>query len=132
MGYRGQETPVTPVGPDVLDAGDVAYDPLAAGLEGVPGCSQLVDLLRKLPIRHPQVTDTETMPKLVVGYTELGCSKLKRGKGFSKPNFEPVPSSLAVEPHVREGKFFAQPSIRITGRREGWCRGGSHHSSCSR
>ena len=45
----------SPVGPDVLDAGDLAYDPLAAGLEGVPGCSQLVDLLRKLPIRHPQV-----------------------------------------------------------------------------
>jgi hypothetical protein len=28
------------------------------------------------------------MPRLVVGYTELGCSKWKRGKGFLKPNFE--------------------------------------------
>ena len=26
--------------------------------------------------------ETERMPKLVVGYTELGCSKLKKGKGF--------------------------------------------------
>ena len=39
-----------------------------------------------------RVTDTEPMPKLVVGYTELGCSKLKNWKGFSKPNFERGPS----------------------------------------
>jgi hypothetical protein len=25
---------------------------------------------------------------VVEGYTELGCSKWKRGKGFLKPNFE--------------------------------------------
>ena len=29
--------------------------------------------------------ETERMPKLVVGYTELGCSKLKKGKGFFCP-----------------------------------------------
>ena len=33
------------------------------------------------------VAEAELMPRLVVGYTELGCSKWKRGKGFSKPNF---------------------------------------------
>ena len=37
------------------------------------------------------VTDTEPMPKRVVGYTEPGCSKLKNWKGFLKPNFEPGP-----------------------------------------
>ena len=31
--------------------------------------------------------ETEIMPKLVEGYTEPGCSKLKTGKGFLKPNF---------------------------------------------
>jgi hypothetical protein len=35
---------------------------------------------------------------MVVGNTELGGSKLKKGKGFSKPNLERVPnwSCLAV------------------------------------
>jgi hypothetical protein len=37
--------------------------------------------------------DTEPVPKLVGGNTELGCSKLKRGKGFSKSNFESPPNS---------------------------------------
>jgi len=32
------------------------------------------------------------MSKLMVGYTELGGGKLKKGKGFSKPNFGLVPS----------------------------------------
>ena len=32
------------------------------------------------------------MPKLVVGYTELGGGKWKRGKGFSKLNFELLPN----------------------------------------
>ena len=40
------------------------------------------------------MTETERMLKLVEGYTELGCSKLKKGEGFLKPNFgvgaEPV------------------------------------------
>jgi hypothetical protein len=27
------------------------------------------------------------MPEFVVGNTEPGCSKLKKGKGFLKPNF---------------------------------------------
>jgi hypothetical protein len=39
-----------------------------------------------------RVTDTEPMPKLVVGYTELVGSKLKKGKGFLKPNLGLVPS----------------------------------------
>ena len=39
-----------------------------------------------------RVTETELMPSLGVGYTELSCAKLKRGMGFSGPNFEPGPS----------------------------------------
>ena len=39
-----------------------------------------------------RVTDTELVPKLVVGYTELGGGKLKNGKGFSRPNTELLPS----------------------------------------
>ena len=40
------------------------------------------------------------MPKLVVGYTELVGSKLKKGKGFSKPNFEVGPNSKSQSwPH---------------------------------
>jgi hypothetical protein len=31
------------------------------------------------------------MQKLVEGYTELGCSKWKKGKGLLKPNFERLP-----------------------------------------
>jgi len=36
--------------------------------------------------------DTEPVPKLVGGNTELGCSKLKNWKGFLKPNFELLPN----------------------------------------
>ena len=34
-----------------------------------------------------RVAETELMPRLVVGYAEMGGGKLKRGKGFLKPNF---------------------------------------------
>ncbi len=57
-----------------------------------------------------------------VGFPEL-FSKPKIRNRFSKPNSERGPSCFATEPHAREGKFFAQPSICITGRRKGWCRG---------
>ena len=40
-----------------------------------------------------RVAETELMPKLVEGYTELGCSKWKKWKGFLKPNFELGPKS---------------------------------------
>ena len=33
------------------------------------------------------VAVTEIMSRLVVGYTEPGGGKLKKGKGFLKPNF---------------------------------------------
>ena len=33
------------------------------------------------------MTETELMPRLVGGYTELGCGKLKKGKGLLGPNF---------------------------------------------
>ena len=39
-----------------------------------------------------RVTETELMPKLVVGNTELGGGKLKKAKGFLKPNFELGPN----------------------------------------
>ena len=38
-----------------------------------------------------RVTETELMPRLVVGYTELGGGKLKKGSSFLKPNFELLP-----------------------------------------
>ncbi len=38
------------------------------------------------------MTETELMPRWVVGNTELGGSKLKCCKGFSTPNSEPFPS----------------------------------------
>ncbi len=37
------------------------------------------------------MTETELMPNLSGDYTELGGSKVKKGKGFSKPNSEPGP-----------------------------------------
>jgi len=37
------------------------------------------------------------MPEFVVGNTEPGCNKLKKGKGFLKPNFEPEPSWTGQE-----------------------------------
>ena len=33
------------------------------------------------------MTETELMPRLLVGYTELSDSKLKTGKGILEPNF---------------------------------------------
>ena len=40
------------------------------------------------------VTTTEPMPSLVAGNTELDGGKLKKGKGFLKPNFEPGPNPV--------------------------------------
>ncbi len=34
-----------------------------------------------------RVAETDLMPNLVGGYTELGGSKLKNSKGFLKPNY---------------------------------------------
>ena len=42
------------------------------------------------------MTETERMLKLVEGYTELGCSKWKRGKGFLKPNSELGPKQITT------------------------------------
>jgi hypothetical protein len=42
------------------------------------------------------VTETERMPSLGVGNTELVGSKLKRGNSFSKPNSEPLPKPRQV------------------------------------
>ena len=39
------------------------------------------------------MTETELMPRLVVGYTELDGGKLKKGNGFLEPNFE-IPPKL--------------------------------------
>jgi hypothetical protein len=72
-----------------------------------------------------RVSETELMPRLVVGNAELAGSKLKNFMGFLKPNFELGPNWGAAGPHACEGKFIVQPSIRITGHRKGWCRGGA-------
>jgi hypothetical protein len=44
-----------------------------------------------------RVTETERMPRLVVGNTELLGSKLKRGNRFAKPNSELLPSYRQVQ-----------------------------------
>ena len=38
------------------------------------------------------MTETELMPRLVLGYTEQNCGKLKKGEGFLQANFERVPN----------------------------------------
>ena len=45
-----------------------------------------------------RVTEAELMPRLVVGYAELVCSKWKRGNSFSKPNSEPSPNTIFGDP----------------------------------
>jgi hypothetical protein len=40
------------------------------------------------------MTETELMPSLVEDNAETDCGKLKKGKGFLKPNFERGPSPL--------------------------------------
>jgi hypothetical protein len=42
-----------------------------------------------------RVAETEPMPSLGVGYTDPGCSKLKKGKGFLKPNLDLLPNWYA-------------------------------------
>ena len=42
------------------------------------------------------VTETELMPRLLVGYTELGGGKLKKDMGFWEPNFGVRPNLVAV------------------------------------
>ena len=56
------------------------------------------------------------MPKLVESYTELGCSKLKKGKGFSKPNCErgPNPNLLGVRYDGSIRDFLADGKPRQT------------------
>ena len=39
-----------------------------------------------------RIAETELMPTLVVGNTELDGGKLKMGNGFLKPNFELEPN----------------------------------------
>ena len=48
------------------------------------------------------VAETEPMPRLVVGYTEQGGGKLKKGKGFFKPNFEPGPNPKTFHTQPQE------------------------------
>ena len=53
---------------------------------------------------------TEPMPSLVVGNTELGGSKLKKGNGFLKPNFGVGPNLVPYicgldQPLVRQARI---------------------------
>ena len=41
------------------------------------------------------MTETALMLKSVVDYSELGCSMLKKGKGFLEPNFAEGPNTDA-------------------------------------
>lgn len=43
-----------------------------------------------------RVAETEIMPRLVVGYTELDGGKLKKGKGLLAPNFGVGPKPRAI------------------------------------
>ena len=45
--------------------------------------------------------ETELMPRLVVGYTERGGGKLKKGKRISKPNFGVGPKPELLGGQVR-------------------------------
>jgi len=45
--------------------------------------------------------ETELMPRLVVSYTDPWCCKWKKGKGFSKPNFELLPKPELALRRVR-------------------------------
>ena len=49
-----------------------------------------------------RVTETELMPRLVVCNAELGCSKLKKGKGFLEPNFGLGPSLAGLTEQASE------------------------------
>ena len=42
-----------------------------------------------------RVTETEIMPKLVVGNTDLGGGNLKKGNGLLKPNFGVGPNRVS-------------------------------------
>ena len=63
-----------------------------------------------------RVTETELMPRLVVGYTELGSSKWKKWKGFLKPNCErgPNPNLLGVRYDGSIRDFLADGKPRQT------------------
>ena len=46
------------------------------------------------------MAETELLPSLVGGYTELGGGKLKKGNGFLKPNFGVGPNRCRSPDHV--------------------------------
>jgi hypothetical protein len=50
------------------------------------------------------VAGAELMLRLVGGYTEIVCGKLKKGNRFLKPNFE-------VGPKLRQGRLYRIPKI---------------------
>ena len=58
-----------------------------------------------------RVTDTEHMPRLLVGYTELGGGKLKRGNGFFEPNFGMGPNWTAR--HGRLNNFWELTRLSV-------------------
>ena len=62
------------------------------------------------------MAETEIMLKLVVGYTELVGSKLKKWKGFLKPNCErgPNPNLLGVRYDGSIRDFLADGKPRQT------------------
>ena len=66
------------------------------------------------------MTGTELMPRLVVGYTETGCSKLKKGNGFLKPNFGVGPNSLLSDSYHKlvirqaQARFLGSKKVNLS------------------
>ena len=58
------------------------------------------------------MTVTELMPNQGLGNTEPSGSKLKKGKGKRKPNFERGPSWLVWYVAISNGKVLIAPRTR--------------------
>jgi hypothetical protein len=54
------------------------------------------------------VGETDLIPRLVGGDTEIVCGKLKGLKGFLKPNFELEPKLRQAHLYQISKKFFGQ------------------------
>ena len=61
-----------------------------------------------------RVTVTELMPRLVVGYAELGGGKLKKAKGFLKPNF-----GVGPKPNWQRVRYDEYGGFRNSARKAG-------------
>ena len=58
----------------------------------------------------------ELMPELVVGYTEYSGSKLKKGKGFLKPNFGVGPKASMPIGYLPDEPLILHPQAPLSSR----------------